>query len=267
MTARPILLSAFLVLCVAGLAAQTPAPSPSPGPPAEADAPRFPAEVEQVTVDVVVTDKKGVPITGLTAADFQILEDNKPQKIVGFESIEVPAAPSAVTPSRPRISTNLATEVRTGRSFVIVFDDIHLAPHQAQRAKGAVAEFLRTGVREGDRVSLVATGGGAWWSTRMEAGRDELMAMLKRLDGRHIPDSAPDRMSDYEAMRIHVYRDAQVEAAVSRRFETFGGGGAAASRANQSGLGITDGDPMVRGRASDVYFQSVSRNRITLQVL
>jgi VWFA-related protein len=117
-------------------------------------------------------------------------------------------------------------------------------------------------------VSLVATGGGAWWSTRMEAGREELLSLLGRLDGRHIPDRSPDRMSDYEAMRIHVYRDPQVEAAVSRRFETFGaGGGAAAARSNQGGLGFTDGDPMVRGRASDIYFQSVSRNRITLQVL
>ena len=42
-----------------------------------------------------------------------------------------------------------------------------------------VAEFLRTGVREGDRVSLVATGVGAWWTTRMEAGRDELITMLQ----------------------------------------------------------------------------------------
>ena len=217
MIPRSVLVPAFGLLFSAGLAAQTPSPAPSPAP-AEAGTPRFPAVVEQVTVDVVVTDKKGVPIPGLTEADFQILEENKPQKIVGFESIEVPATASAVAPARPKISTNLAPEIRTGRSFVIVFDDIHLAPHQAQRAKGAVAEFLRTGVREGDRVSLVATGGGAWWTTRMEAGREELMALLKRLDGRHIPDTAPDRMSDYEAMRIHVYRDPQVEAAVSRRF-------------------------------------------------
>src|SRR5688500_20012528 len=269
MTSRPFLVSAFLLLCVAGLAAQTPAPVPSPAPAAEGEAPSFPAEVEQVTVDVVVTDKKGVPITGLTAGDFQILEDNKPQKIASFESIVVPEAPSGVTPSRPRISSNQAPEMRTGRSFVIVFDDIHLAPYHAQRAKAAVAEFLRTGVREGDRVSLVATGGGAGWTTRMEAGRAELMALLKRLDGRHIPDSAPDRISDYEAMRIHVYRDPQVEAAVSRRFETFGAtGGSAAQRAQQSGSGsMMEGDPMLRGRASDVYFQSVSRNRITLSVL
>ena len=264
MTPRPSLSFALALLLPAGLVAQAPAPSPSAAPPAEAAAPRFPAQVEQVTVDVVVTDKKGVPATGLAPGDFQILEDDKPQKIASFDAVVVPATVSSTPPTRPRVSTNLAPEVRTGRSFVVVFDDIHLTPQQAHRAKGAVAAFLRTGVREGDRVSLVATGGGAWWSTRMEAGRDELIAMLKRLDGRHIPDNAPDRMSDYEAMRIHVYRDPQVEAAVGRRFETFGVNQAGANR-DMGTLG--DGDPLVRGRASDTYFQSVSRNRITLQVL
>jgi VWFA-related protein len=269
MTRNPFLASLAALLLPAVLGAQAPAPAPSPSPAAEApvvdpSSPRFPAEVEQVTVDAVVTDKKGVPITGLTAADFQIFEDDKPQKIVSFDAVEVPATASEVTPSRPRISTNMSPESRTGRSFVVVFDDIHLTPFQALNAKRAVAEFLRTGVREGDRVSLVATGGGAWWTTRMEAGRDELIAMLKRLDGRHIPDIAPDRMSDYEAMRIHVYHDQQTEMVVARRFETFG---ATHREGNDDANRFGDGDPLVRGRASEIYFQSVSRNRITLQVL
>jgi VWFA-related protein len=178
----------------------------------------------------------------------------------------VPPVASVVTPEKPRISTNTLPVARTGRSFVIVFDDIHLAPFQAHRAKAAVAEFLKAGVREGDLVTLIATGGGVWWSTRMEAGRDELIALLKRLDGRLMPQAGMDRMSDYEAMRIHVYHDVQVEQRVSRRFETYG-------VSNRAGMGdsynpmYADGDPMVRGRASEVYFQSVSRNRITLEVL
>jgi VWFA-related protein len=255
MNARTVL-ALFLIL-PAGAAAQAPSPPP------EEVTPTFPAAIEQVTVDVVVTDKKGVPVTGLSASDFQILEEDRPQSIVSFEAVQVAATPSAVTPSRPRISTNLAPEARTGRSFVIVFDDIHLTPFQAHRAKAAVAEFLRSGVREGDRVSLVATGGGAWWTTRMEAGRDELIAMLKRLDGRHIPDMSPDRMSDYEAMRIHVFRDPQVQAVVGRRFETFGVNRAGGTEVER----FMDGDPMVLGRASEIYYQSVAKNRITLQVL
>jgi VWFA-related protein len=249
-------------------AAQAP-PAPEPAPPAVTEAepaPRFPSGVDLVTVDVVVTDKKGVPVPNLPREAFTVQEDGAPQAISSFEAVKVPPAASAVTPERPRVSTNAVPVARTGRSFVIVFDDVHLAPFQAHRAKAAVSEFLKGGVREGDLVTLIATGGGVWWSTRMEAGRDELITLLKRLDGRLLPQSGPDRMSDYEAMRIHVYHDVQVEQRVSRRFETYG----VSSRA---GMGdsynpmYADGDPMVRGRASEVYYQAVSRNRITLEVL
>jgi VWFA-related protein len=265
MMKKPTLLALLTVLAAASAAhAQAPAPSAAPSPEPSPGA-AFPAQIELVTVDVVVTDKKGNAITGLTQADFQITEDDRPQSIASFESVQVPTTASAVAPQRPRVSTNQAPESRTGRSFVVLFDDVHLTAQQAQRAKLAVSEFLRTGVREGDRVTLVATGGGAWWSTRMEAGRDELIALLKRLDGRFIPDSSPERMSDHEAMRIHVYRDAQYEARVSRRFDTYGVSARAQQQQGQEMY--QDGDPFVRARAADVYFQALSRNRITMQVL
>jgi len=261
---NPELRLASLLLALAPLAAaaQEAPPSPAP-PPAASDTPSFPAQVELVTVDVVVTDKKGVPQTGLTRDDFTLLEDGVPQTIATFEAIQLPATPSASPPPRPRVSRNDTREQKTGRTFVIVFDDIHLTPQQAHRAKGAVASFLTTGVREGDRVTLVATGGGAWWSTRMEAGREELITMLKRLDGRHIPDISNERLSEYEAMRIHVFHDSQVEQRVSRRFETYG----VSQRMERAEDQFYDGDPYVRSRASEVYFQAVSKNRITLQVI
>ncbi len=265
----PFLLSAALLATQA--AAQTPSPSPaapSPSPAAEASpGPRFPAQVEMVTVDVVVTDKKGTPVKGLARDDFEVTEDNASQKIASFEAVTLPAAPSATTPERPRISTNTAKEARTGRSFVVLFDDVHLTPFQAQRAKQAVSQFLKTGVREGDHVTLVASGGGTWWSTRMEAGRDELIGLLKRLDGRLIPDTSPERMSDYEAMKVHVFHDTQTEQLVSRRFETYGAAARAGQQQSQDSALYSEGDPLVRARAADVYFQSVSRNRITLQLL
>src|SRR5947207_15911391 len=38
-------------------------------------------EVRVVNVDVVVTDRAGNPVTGLTKDDFEILDNGKPQKI------------------------------------------------------------------------------------------------------------------------------------------------------------------------------------------
>jgi hypothetical protein len=182
---------------------------------AAASSATFPTQVDVVTVDVVVTDKKGRPSRASPRATSRHRRRRSPDdhrlrgRAAAGRGSEKPAP-------RPRVSSNLDRESHAGRSFVILFDDIHLTLPGGQRAKAAVAQFLKTGVREGDRVSLVATGGGAWWSTRMEAGRDELIALLKRLDGRFIPDSTPERMSDYEAMRIHIYHDQQVEERVSR---------------------------------------------------
>jgi VWFA-related protein len=248
--------------------APAPASSPSPAPEAplaEEPGPSFPAQVEQVTVDVVVTDKKGVPITGLGQGDFVLSEDGEAQAIASFEAIQVAPTASVVPAARPRVSSNMDPEIQTGRTFVVVFDDIHLTPGQARRAKVAVTEFLTSGVREGDRVTLVATGGGAWWSTRMEAGREELITLLKRLDGRHIPDHSPDRMSDYEAMRIHIYRDPQVLGRVARRYDAYGVNPSTLNR-SQSAAGI-DPNPFISGRASEVYYQATARNRITLEVM
>jgi VWFA-related protein len=263
----PLLLCPFWTPIPSTASPQTPE-SPAPAPsasPAEAQAPSFPSQVEQVTVDVVVTDKKGTPITGLGRQDFTLAEDGDAQSIASFEAIQVPAAaPSKAPPERPRISSNMAPEIHSGRTFVILFDDIHLTPFQARRAKVAVTEFLTNGVREGDRVTLVATGGGAWWSTRMQAGRDELITLLKRLDGRHIPDHSPERMTDYEAMRIHIYRDPQVMERVARRFETYGVNNTS-SRGSTSVGG--DPNPLMSARATEVYYQSTARNRITLDIM
>jgi len=246
--------------------AARPQPTPTPTPVPD-QTPSFPAGVEQVIVDVVVTDKKGVPLPDIKQEDIQITEDGKPQQIVSFEAVAVPAAPSANPAPRPRVSTNLLREETRGRTFVIVFDDVHLTVQQALRAKGAVQEFLKNGVREGDRVALIATGGGAWWATRMEAGREELIALLKRLDGRLIPDTGQDRMSDWEAMRIHTFRDGQVISRVARRYEQYGVTQQMMNNSDRSSTIDGQDDPYVTARATDVYFQATARNRITLESL
>jgi hypothetical protein len=65
-------------------------------------------------------------------------------------------------------------------------------------------------------------------------------------------------------LRIHIYRDKQVEERVARRYDTYG---VTARQSAQQSSPYADGDPYVQARAADVYYQAASRNRITLQVL
>jgi len=149
---------------------------------------------------------------------------------------------------------------------VIVFDDVNVTPLRVGAARAAVAEFLRKGLRDGDRAMLVATSGSAWWSTRIPAGREELLRIVERLEARFQPDSGPERMSDYEAMRIHLYRDTLVWDRVTRRFETYGVS-AAAMRGDAGARLPGTGNAYVEGRALEVYSRAIARLDGTLGVL
>ena len=53
--------------------------------------PVFRSSVNLVLVDVVVRDKNGAVVKGLTTDDFELLEDGKPQQILTFASEEIAA--------------------------------------------------------------------------------------------------------------------------------------------------------------------------------
>src|SRR5450631_2737682 len=56
-------------------------PPPSVDPAAQQPPPVFRAGINYVRVDVIITDKNGNPVADLQAADFDVSEDGKPQKI------------------------------------------------------------------------------------------------------------------------------------------------------------------------------------------
>src|SRR5262245_32166228 len=70
---------------------QQPPPPPSqPSPQQPTPPPTFRVEVNYVEVDATVTDAAGNPVSDLTAADFEVLEEGKPQKISAFSLVNIP---------------------------------------------------------------------------------------------------------------------------------------------------------------------------------
>lgn len=188
----------------------------------EEDVPQFPARVELVTVDVVVTDSHGLPVTGLGRGDFALDEDGVPQTLTTFEAILLPEEPSTAPTRRTVVSTNVRTEevAAPGRWFGLVVDDLHLGLREAVHARTAAAAFLETELRAGDVVTLATTSGNVWWSTRMEAGREELLSLLEHVEARAPAALGPDWMSPYEAQRVWIHRDRAVADYVERRFSS-----------------------------------------------
>lgn len=269
---RRRLLGPGFALQVLGVCAVAVGTARSQAPPGQ---PSFPTEAEIVTVDVVVSDDRGEPVTDLTAGDFTVKEEGVAQTVTGFELVHRPAppvgaGPPAAPPPPPRVSSNRTGEARATRAFMIVFDDLHLDAAQAQRARVAARDFLDTGVSEGDLVGVVATGTDASWVGRMPAARAGLLQVLERLPGRRTIDSMRDYMSDYEAMRIFQDGDPAVTERVARRFLQTQA--IVPQNAGSTDIAEQRGDPgswvaYVRARAGEVYGRSSGQNQASLTVM
>jgi len=112
----------------------------------------FRVDVNIVQVDAVVTDKEGRPVTDLTAEDFSILQDGKPQKITNFSLVRLkdsdvprPVVKKPLEKSREAIppppppSARLNPD-RVRRVIAIVVDDLGLS--FANTILGEIAQEL-----------------------------------------------------------------------------------------------------------------------------
>src|SRR5688572_19855971 len=147
---------ALLALTSAAVAAQQP-PPPSQEPPPVT----FRVEVNYVEVDAIVTDANGNPITDLTAKDFQVLEDGRPQTISTFSLVNLPVERAerplfAPGPIEPDVQTNTTAE---GRIYLIVLDDLHVTFSNTPRVRRALTEFIERNFGVNDLAAVVYTSG------------------------------------------------------------------------------------------------------------
>src|SRR6185369_17615077 len=91
---RRISVMTLVVGVLAGVSEQAPRAQDAP------QQPTFRTGVDLIQLDVTVLDQNRRPVQGLTAADFTVLENGKPQRIVAVSAID------AVT-SRPEPSPRM----------------------------------------------------------------------------------------------------------------------------------------------------------------
>jgi VWFA-related protein len=208
---RLVLIPALFALPTTAARAQTtntPQTPARPQAPPVAQAPlKFPSGVELITVDAVVLDKDDRPVPGLTREDFVVKEDGRPREIVSFEAFSADTA-AAEEPEAPAVVASNAPGPRpTGRAFAIVVDDVSLSPDQAAAARASATTFVERFARDTDLVTVATTSGSVWWSARIPEGREDLLAVVKRIQGVHVEVQVPERMTDYEAYWISHHED------------------------------------------------------------
>ena len=112
--------------------------------------PVFRTTTRLVQVDVVVTDKQGKPITGLTQGDFTVLEDGKPQQIRVFDPHTTKTGTDAASAlaNAPKLPSNTYSNHpndATADSWTIVLFDLLNTPTSDQEyARKQLLEMLRT---------------------------------------------------------------------------------------------------------------------------
>jgi VWFA-related protein len=126
--------------------------------------PVFRSQVELVHLDVSVLGKDRRPVRGLTAADFTILEDGKPQKVVAFAAIDVPEAPpptaSWIRDVAPDVQTNDIARQPDARLIVILIDDAMIPSDLwAIRSAKKIAQGVIDRLSPADRAAVVFSKG------------------------------------------------------------------------------------------------------------
>jgi VWFA-related protein len=93
--------------------------------------PVFRADVDLIEMDVSVLDRNRRPVRGLTAADFTVTEDGRPQRIVAVSHVDLaehdPARSARMRyVTRDVAANDLSDQLGDGRLIAIVFDDVNL---------------------------------------------------------------------------------------------------------------------------------------------
>ena len=149
--------------------------------------PVFRSGRDAISVDVIVRDRSGAVVRGLTAADFEIREDGQPQQIVSFSFEEITSNPvpgiekadlladvearmAATTggPAQPSVSTAgppavapapMTSDMLAGRRLItLVFDVSSMQPEDVQRAVDSARKYVDEQMTPADLVAVATIG-------------------------------------------------------------------------------------------------------------
>jgi VWFA-related protein len=135
-------------LCAQAIPPASPPPEALPADPADLVAPShiptIRVETRRVVVDIVVTDAKGKPVTGLKKGDFRIFEDSKPQEVRSFDAhVTEPQLPVPAPQLPPNTFSNFSSAPQSGPVTVILYDLLNTPLESQAFAHEQLLQFLK----------------------------------------------------------------------------------------------------------------------------
>jgi len=170
--------------------------------PPAAQAPVFRSAVDLVLVDVVVRDRSGAVVKGLTADDFELQEDGVRQQILSFayDEVGVNAAPIENASAIANAATSASVPVVTGadaspvpshpltseevaghRLITLVFDTSSMAPDEVQKAIDGASKWVDGRMAPADLVAVAAIGSSLQILTDFTSSKEQVRSALTSL--------------------------------------------------------------------------------------
>jgi VWFA-related protein len=188
----------LVVIAAASTMGQQPAPP----------VPSFRSSINLVLVDVVVRDKSGAVVKGLSADDFELLEDGARQQIRTFAYEEIstaaqpvvsaallaggsggtPAvianAPAAAAPKEAAADKPLTSEDVAGhRLMTLLFDTSSMQPEDVQKAADSALKWVDTQMSSADLVAVATIGSSLQILTDFTSDKEKVHSVLSSFSG------------------------------------------------------------------------------------
>jgi len=149
-----ILLPVAGLCLIAGLSSQS---SSAPQEAAQLQKPlQYEVRVTLKLIQVIVTDKKGNPVTDLRKEDFVLTDNGQEMKLTDFEKHAL-SLPSAEAPPEERVAvTPLPAPRLLNRKFFLLFDFVYNHPAGVRKMGEVARKFLDTQVLPTDEIGILS---------------------------------------------------------------------------------------------------------------
>jgi VWFA-related protein len=188
--------------------AQTPAPTPAADRDEE-EVVRISAELVQT--DVMVFDKAGKFVEGLSPEQFELKVDGRPQPIAFFERVRAgtvdedaqiaAARGGAAGGARPG---GAALPLDRGRTVLFFVDDLHLSAGSTHHIRKTLLRFIEEEVGQNDEAAVISASGQVGFLQQLTDNKAVLRAAAGRINTRahYVRDGQSPAMTEAHAAAI-----------------------------------------------------------------
>jgi VWFA-related protein len=138
------------------------------------------AEVRMILTDVIVVDRDGRTVPGLTAEDFDVVVGGRPAPVDTVD-LDCPGGAVEDVASVRRASRRGPAESADGHSVVFLLDYLHLGMLQREAIFDQIWSMIDNGASGNDEIMLAALTGGLRIEQTFTDDPDEILRSIRRM--------------------------------------------------------------------------------------